>query len=346
VIVVRDTQGAIKVFVNRCAHRGAQLCVEQRGHTRQFTCAYHNWSFDLEGRLRGVAFRHGIRNQGGLPPDFDFAAHGLQRLRVEALHGLVFATFSAHVAPLADWFGPRMTAHLARIFQRPIRILGSYSQFMHNNWKLYMENVKDTYHASILHLFLTTFGLNRLSMEGGLEISPCGGHHLSWSKRSSEQLAGTEYAQGTLRAMQQDFQLADPRLLQTWPEFPDGITNAIQGLFPTMVVQQIQNSLAIRLLVPQGVDACELHWLLFGYADDTPEQAEMRLLQSNLVGPAGLISMEDGMIGNWVQRTIAQAPGQTAVLEMGGREVTRQGSRVSEASVRGFWQAYRTLMDV
>ena len=124
--------------------------------------------------------------------------------------------------PLTEWLGARMTAHIARIFHRPIRILGSYSQFMHNNWKLYMENVKDTYHASILHLFLTTFGLNRLSMEGGLEISPCGGHHLSWSKRTAEQMDGTEYAQGTMRAMQKDFQLADPRLLQTWPEFPDG----------------------------------------------------------------------------------------------------------------------------
>jgi anthranilate 1,2-dioxygenase large subunit/terephthalate 1,2-dioxygenase oxygenase component alpha subunit len=146
--------------------------------------------------------------------------------------------------------------------------------------------------------------------------------------------------------MQQDFQLADPRLLQTWAEFPDGITNAIQGIFPNLVVQQIQNSLALRLMVPQGVDACELHWLLFGYTDDTTEQAERRLLQSNLIGPAGLVSMEDGMIGSWVQRTIAQDPDQTAVLEMGGREVTRQGSRVSEASVRGFWQAYRTMMDL
>jgi hypothetical protein len=99
-------------------------------------------------------------------------------------------------------------------------------------------------------------------------------------------------------------------------------------------------------MVPQGVDACELHWLLFGYTDDTPEQAETRLLQSNLIGPAGLVSMEDGMIGGWVQRTIAQDPDQNAVLEMGGREVTRQGSRVSEASVRGFWQAYRTMMDL
>jgi anthranilate 1,2-dioxygenase large subunit/terephthalate 1,2-dioxygenase oxygenase component alpha subunit len=346
VIMVRDMEGAVKVFVNRCAHRGAVLCVEQRGQTRQFTCAYHNWSFDLHGRLRGVAFRHGIRGQGGLPADFDFAAHGLQRLRVEILHGLVFATFSTHVAPLTEWLGERMTAHLARMFHRPVRILGTYSQFMHNNWKLYMENVKDTYHASILHLFLTTFGLNRLSMEGGLDISPCGGHHVSWSKRAIEQLEGTEYAQGQMHAMQKDFQLADPRLLQTWPEFPDGITNAIQGIFPNLVVQQIQNSLALRLIVPQGVEACELHWLLFGYEDDTPEQTERRLMQSNLIGPAGLVSMEDGMIGNWIQRTIAQDPQQTAVLEMGGREVSTQGSRVSEASVRGFWQAYRTLMDL
>ncbi len=346
VIMVRDAEGALKVFVNRCAHRGALLCVEQRGQAKQFTCVYHNWSFDLDGRLRGVAFRHGIRGQGGLPADFDYAAHGLQRLRVEVLHGLVFATFSTHVAPVREYLGPRMTEHIARIFHRPIRILGSYSQFMHNNWKLYMENVKDTYHASILHLFLTTFGLNRLSMEGGLEISPCGGHHLSWSKRSAEHMAGTDYAQGTLRAMQQDFTLADPRLLQTWPEFPDGVTNAIQGIFPNLVVQQIQNSLALRLMVPQGVEACELHWLLFGYADDTPEQAEMRLLQSNLIGPAGLVSMEDGMIGNWVQRTIAQDPDKTAVVEMGGRDVTSHGSRVSEASIRGFWQAYRSIMDL
>ena len=70
--MVRDAQGAMKVFVNRCAHRGAMLCVDQRGHANQFTCVYHNWTFDLEGRLRGVAFRHGMRNQGGLPPDFDF----------------------------------------------------------------------------------------------------------------------------------------------------------------------------------------------------------------------------------------------------------------------------------
>jgi phenylpropionate dioxygenase-like ring-hydroxylating dioxygenase large terminal subunit len=344
VIMLRDAQGAMKVFVNRCAHRGATLCIDQRGQCKAFTCVYHNWSYDLDGNLQGVAFRHGVNQQGGLPPDFDFAAHALQRLRVEVLHGLVFASFSDAVAPLRDWLGPRMTQHLERLFCRPLRLLGTYTQEMHNNWKLYVENVKDSYHASLLHLFFTTFRLNRLTMEGAVEVSDSGGHHISWSKMAMDNGTGTEYEHGTLRAMQDDFRLRDQRLLRTWPEFADGVTHAIQTLFPNLVVQQIQNSLALRLMRPRGVDTCELQWLLFGYADDTPEQTEMRLLQSNLIGPAGLVSMEDGVVGSFIQRAIVRDADKSAVLEMGGRDIERHTSRVSEASIRGFWQAYRDLM--
>jgi hypothetical protein len=111
-----------------------------------------------------------------------------------------------------------------------------------------------------------------------------------------------------------------------------------------MVVQQIQNALAVRVLVPRGVDQCELFWTLFGYADDTPEQQKTRLRLSNLVGPAGLVSMEDGVVGNFVQRAIGERPSTNTVLEMGGRTVESQESRVSEASVRGFWQCYRAHM--
>jgi anthranilate 1,2-dioxygenase large subunit/terephthalate 1,2-dioxygenase oxygenase component alpha subunit len=163
---------------------------------------------------------------------------------------------------------------------------------------------------------------------------------------ASDESTDTEYEQGTLRAMQDDFRLADRRFLQTWTEFPDGVTHALQTVFPNFVVQQIQNSLALRLMVPKGVDACELQWLLFGYADDTPEQTERRLLQSNLIGPAGFVSMEDGVVGSFIQRAIARDADQAAVLEMGGRDIERRGSRVSEAAVRGFWQAYRTMMDL
>jgi anthranilate 1,2-dioxygenase large subunit/terephthalate 1,2-dioxygenase oxygenase component alpha subunit len=346
VLMIRDLQGEMKVFVNRCAHRGARLCIDNCGNIKGFTCVYHNWSYDLDGNLLGVAFRHGVNKQGGLPPDFDFTAHHLQRLRVDVVAGLVFATFSETVAPLRAWLGTRMTQHIERIFGRPIRILGRYTQYMHNNWKLYVENVKDSYHASLLHLFFTTFKLNRLTQEGAVEVSESGGHHISWSKMAANESDNTAYDQESLRANRDGFRLVDPRLLHTWPEFLDGVTHAIQTVFPNLVVQQIQNSLAVRLMVPKGVGECELQWILFGYAEDTPEQAEMRLMQSNLVGPAGLVSMEDGVVGHLIQQTIARDADKTAVLEMGGRSVESRTSRVSESSVRGFWQAYRKVMEL
>lgn len=344
VFAARDPQGQVKVFVNRCAHRGSRLCIETRGNKKDFTCVYHNWVYDFDGKLQSIAFKRGVRGQGGMPADFDMSQHGLRRLRVETLNGLVFATFSETVAPLRDWLGPRMTGHVERIFNRPIKVLGAYTQYLHNNWKLYIENVKDSYHASLLHLFFTTFGLNRMSMDGAIELAESGGHHISWSKMASDDARGTEYQSGGLRAMSNDFALADRRLLRTWPEFTDGVTHAIQGIFPAFIVQQIQNCLAIRLAIPRGVEETELQWLLFGYVDDTPDQDSMRLMQSNLVGPAGLVSMEDGVIGAFVQRSILQDGERTAVLEMGGRAVESQKSRVSEASVRGFWKAYRGLM--
>ncbi len=215
---------------------------------------------------------------------------------------------------------------------------------MHNNWKLYMENVKDSYHASLLHTFFTTFRLNRLTLEGGLVMEKNGGNHISFSKMASEDNRKTEYDAGGIRAQNEEMRLGDPRILENWPEFDDGITHAIQGVFPNFVVQQVQNSLAVRQLVPRGVGECELYWTMFGYADDTPEQTKTRLRLANLLGPAGLVSMEDGIVGNFIQRAIGEQCRDNSVLEMGGREVADTPSRVSEASVRGFWQSYREHM--
>jgi phenylpropionate dioxygenase-like ring-hydroxylating dioxygenase large terminal subunit len=50
-------------------------------------------------------------------------------------------------------------------------VLGAYTQVLPNNWKLYMDNTKDTYHASLLHLFFTRFRINRLTQGGGVFVS-------------------------------------------------------------------------------------------------------------------------------------------------------------------------------
>ncbi len=66
--------------------------------------------------------------------------------------------------------------------REPVKVLGYNSQILPNNWKMYICNVRDPYHASLLHLFFTTFRLNRLSAEGGIVIDETGGHHVSYSK--------------------------------------------------------------------------------------------------------------------------------------------------------------------
>ena len=118
----------------------------------------------------------------------------------------------------------------------------------------------------------------------------------------------------------------------------------ILSVFPNFVLQQIHNSVALRLVLPKGPDKTELQWIYLGFEDDDAAMTERRLLQSNLVGPAGYVSMEDGAVGGFVQRGVTAASGERAVVEMGGSCTTGQGTRATEASVRGFWKAYRRHM--
>lgn len=345
VIVVRDEDGVVQVLENRCAHRGALVCLKPFGNAKRLTCVYHAWSYDLKGGLAGLAFRNGIKGQGGMPDDFDATQHGLRRAHVEVFHGLIFASFADGMASVESHLGPDIAARIARVFHRPVRPLGYGTQVLPNNWKLYTENVKDSYHASILHLFFTTFKINRLSQSGGVLVSDSGGHHVSYSKieRGSET---DDYAKQGLRSENAKFQLQDPSLLEYRDEFGDGITLQILTVFPNFVVQQIQNTLAVRQILPKGPGRTELVWTQFGFADDDAEMQALRRKQSNFVGPAGYISMEDGAVGDFVQRGITGAEDESSVVMMGGRGTGSETTRATETSIRGFWKAYRAAMDL
>src|SRR5262245_59721645 len=54
VIVVRDKTGQVNVLINSCRHRGNGVCRADEGHASNFMCAYHGWTYDLQGRLVGV----------------------------------------------------------------------------------------------------------------------------------------------------------------------------------------------------------------------------------------------------------------------------------------------------
>src|SRR6201994_3866808 len=344
VIVSRDSDGELYAFENRCAHRGALIALESRGNTKAFTCVYHAWSYDRQGNLKEVAFKDGIRGKGGMPASFCMEQHNPRKLRLAEAFGIVFGSFSNDVPPLEEHLGEEIYSRIGRVMggRTPV-VLGRYTQALPNNWKLYMENVKASYHASILHLFFTTFELNRLSQKGGIIVDDSGGHHVSFSAIDASAQKDAEYAKQQLRSESQ-YKLADPSLLQGFDEYKDGVTLQILSVFPTFVLQQIQNAIAVRQIVPRGIDKTDLNGTYLGFADDTAEQRLIRHKQNNLVGPAGYISMEDGCVGGFVQRGIAGASEAEAILEMGGNQAQSSESRVTEASVRGFWKAYRANM--
>jgi hypothetical protein len=173
-------------------------------------------------------------------------------------------------------------------------------------------------------------------------VDATGGSHISYSMAAD--VAGTEYEQAGMRSAQEGFALEAPELLQSVDEFGDGIGLQILTVFPNFVLQQIRNSLAVRRVVPRGLDRTELVWTAFGFATDDAEMTERRLRQANLMGPAGYISMEDGAATGFVQRAVDAAPDFLSVVEMGGASVASDDNRVTEASVRGFWKAYRQHM--
>ncbi len=347
VIVARDPDGNLNAFENRCAHRGALLCLKSHDNTRRISCVYHNWVYDLKGNLTSVTFQKGIHGKGGMPADFDRQQHGLRRLLVANVNGLLFGTFSTNAPPIEEYLGPEILKRIKRVMHKPVKVLGYIDQGLPSNWKLYMENVKDPYHASLLHTFFTTFKLNRLSQPGGIVVSESGAHHVSYSMLEGRDKA-SEYEKTELRAKKEDYRLADPTILDGVDEIGDGISLQILAVFPNFILQQIQNALAVRKVLPKGVAKSDLIWTHFGYVDDDAKMTETRLKQSNLVGPAGYISMEDGAVGGFIQRTVAGAGDSKEIIEMGGRgvEAGLHDTRATEMPIRGFWQEYRARMGI
>lgn len=344
VIVMRDEEGSVNVVVNRCAHRGAKVCRSLRGNVPNLECVYHSWAYNLKGELIGVPFRRGVKGNGGMPKSFDMKDHALQTLRVEIINGLVFASFSQTLEGLESYLGPMACNAIRRIFNRPIEILGDQRQRIFGNWKLYAENTRDPYHASLLHLFHTTFGLYRVTQTGQSKMDESHRHSMLTTQGNSSSAEDDAKVYGDKRAFNSEFTLQDPSLLEGRPEFDDGVTLVILALFPNLVVQQIANTLAVRQIVTYGPKEFELVWTVFGYQDDDAEMQGFRRKQNNLIGPAGLVSMEDGEAVEIVHDAIQRDQGKCSYMAMGGGRAEDAEHLVTEGPIIGFWEFYRKIM--
>lgn len=348
VVLTRGEDQQLHVWVNRCAHKGALVCRQRHGHSDDgaFTCVYHQWAYDASGELKGVPFRRGLKGVGGYAKDFDMKAHSLRTLKVATIANLVFASFDQDAPNLEAFLGEKMCANIHRIMHKPITVIGYARQFMKGNWKLYSENSRDAYHGALLHLFYPTFGIYRQSQESEGVLNDEGYHNYFNVSAPKKKIDYEGFKEEANREMQGPHELQDPRVLRFIPERDDAVGLSIQSLFPSMVLQQIQNTLATRQVLPKSNNETELVWTYFGFEDDNEEMKEHRLRNINLVGPAGFISMEDGEAIELCQSGVHRDEQERSFIEMGGTEAAQHTSPIGmdENAVRGFWKGYRKVM--
>ena len=215
------------------------------------------------------------------------------------------------------------------------------------NWKLYWENLTDQYHAGLLHQFSTTFGVYRATQTDGSIMDKWHRHGIVYCYYGSDDSASARQGYDGIDTYNETLSLMDPRLIGYRDEDGDFMGLNLVTVFPNLYAQRISNTLATRQIRPKGPDEFELYWMWFGHADDDPELRAMRLRQSNLIGPAGLFSMEDGEAGAAVQRGVKGDHDSHSFVAVGGLDaVADQDHLIIEVPVRGFWHYYCHLMDL
>lgn len=291
-----------------------------------------------------MPFRRGIKGKGGFPAEFDMAEHGLGTLKVENVNGAVFATFDHDAPPMREYLGDQNYRYLTRVFNgRKVKAIGYQRQRIECNWKLYMENIKDPYHASLLHVFLISFGLYRINQKGETVTDERAlSHNVFASIRNAPgDTAGTE----DMKSFRKNLVLNDMSMVTPTKEYEDDVTIQIQTIFPDLVLQQQGNSVQLRYVIPMGPDEFELLWTYFGYEDDSEETTLRRLRQANLTGPSGFVSVDDTEVLEYSGAGILANPAFEAVVELGGREgkPPADGNMVTEGPIRGFYADRRKM---
>ena len=141
VIVVRGGVGEIRAFHNSCRHRGSILCKLAKGNAPKLVCPYHQWTYELDGRLLWA------RDMGD---DFDASQHGLKPIHCRQLQGLIYICL-AETAPDFEAFADMAHPYLGVHHLSDAKIAHETSIVEKGNWKLVWENNRECYHCGGNH---------------------------------------------------------------------------------------------------------------------------------------------------------------------------------------------------
>lgn len=155
IVMIRGEDAQVRVFFNRCTHKGTQLLGAGCGHSSKVVrCPYHGWIFGLDGTLRTIPARGGYQEAIVRPGASEFALRELGG--VDEYRGFIFARIAPDGLSLKDWLGP-LTGSLDNFADRApggeVEVAGGVLRYEHAcNWKFFLENTLDALHPMVVHL--------------------------------------------------------------------------------------------------------------------------------------------------------------------------------------------------
>jgi len=178
ILVTRNTEGQLRAFANICRHRGSRLVEGCGSGAARFSCPYHAWSYDTDGKLRAIPEEAGFAT-------LDRESRGLVSFPVEEKFGLVWVTpregghlnIEKHLGGLAEDLASYGINDFALADQRVVR--------RKMNWKLVSDTFWEAYHIKVLHKSnIAPMFVKNLALYDGFNLS----HRLVGIRNSIEKM--------------------------------------------------------------------------------------------------------------------------------------------------------------
>jgi phenylpropionate dioxygenase-like ring-hydroxylating dioxygenase large terminal subunit len=351
VIMTRDGQGEVHLLLNRCAHRGNQVCLEHKGNRGSFTCPYHGWTFSNNGKLRGFPFADGYEGA-------DRSQLGLGKVaRVAIYKGFVFGSFAAEGPTLEEHLGGARDAIDRLVETSPegeVEITAGFLQHRaKSNWKFLVENETDGYHPQFVHASIFSVAKSGIGDLYGSKSTAVArdlgnGHTendlrpefrrldvpMGWFGTTAERLP--EY----VARMNQVYGEQKARKIMI-----DGTPHVM--IFPNLFIAEIQ----IFVIQPLSVDETIQHVTALQFKGAPDLNRRLRQQTMGSVGPAGFLLADDSEMYERTQRGVHSIEPAHNYL---GRGLHRErqdedgfliGDATDEVTSRGIWRHYRALME-
>ena len=366
IIIVRDSNHQVQVYLNRCRHRGNTICEKFKGNTGGFVCAYHGWTFNLEGELKALPLAEGFGD------NFNMADYSLVKVpRVGNHRGFLFASMAEEGKSFAEHLGLARdnidrfcdTSPSGKIAVSA----GVWKMKIKANWKMWMENSVDLYHAISTHASnaymaqmigqkdptVTTKMPTSIGQFNKVVLRNLGNGHTEADMRPLRRATGMNYTGDWTDGVPEAAQKAFVDQMEAFHGKQKADDIAIDGpphtvMFPNLFFM-LQD---IRWAVPVSVDETWLYYAPTMLVDAPDEINTMRLRRDEgAYGPAGFQLSDDLEVWARNYRGIATRKEEWIMMGRGADMPTVPDSDgvptqddYSELTIRSQWQHYLKVM--